>query len=301
MTTLTIASVQFELRGEESVEAFIAHVDALTAEAARNGAELVVFPELASTGLLHAVSDHEVTSETIADDYRGFLADQLDAIVAGLVTIASTHDVIVLGGSHNRIADDGSLRNTAYLVFPDGRIETQDKLHLTPPEHAMGTVGGDDLLVTRIGPFTAGILICADIQFPELSRYLARQGVNLILCPSLTWNRRGVHRVMTGCEARAMENQLYVVMSPLFGTDGLPTDAPMYAVGRAAVTAPVDRTFGLNDGIVVMADTTDERIVYATLDTALVDASRETPEVPGIKLQRPDVYARLAARMVQDV
>jgi predicted amidohydrolase len=239
----------------------------------------------------------KVTSQTIADDYRGFLANQLDEIVDGLKLLAATHDVVLLGGSHNRIADDGSLRNTAYLVFPDGRVETQDKIHLTPPEHSMGTIGGDDLLVTQIGPFTAGILICADVQFPELSRYLVSQGVNLLLCPSLTWNRRGIHRVMTGCAARAIENQAYVVMSPLFGTDGLPSDAPMYAVGQAAITAPVDRTFGLNDGIVAKAETKDEQIIYATLDLDLINASRERPEAPGLKLQRPDVYATLNQRM----
>ncbi len=161
----------------------------------------------------------------------------------------------------------------------------------------MGAKGGDELLVTKVGPFTVGILICADIQFPELSRYLVHRGVDLILCPSLTWNRRGVHRVRTGCQSRAIENQLYVVMSPLFGSSALPVDAPMYAVGKAVVTGPVDKTVGVNDGILATTDSPDEDIVFAELDRDLLLASRANPEAPGLALRRLDLYAKLQAEI----
>jgi predicted amidohydrolase len=207
--------------------------------------------------------------------------------------VAGRHDVVVIGGSHNRLAEDGSLRNTAYVVHPDGQVELQDKTHLTPQEHALGAVGGDELLVTSLGPFTAGVLICADIQFPELSRYLVHRGVDLILCPSLTWNRRGVHRVRTGCQARAIENQLYVVMSPLVGNSGLPTDAPMYATGRALIAGPVDKTIGLNDGLIAIAPDEQEQVLVATLDHDLLMASRAHPEAPGLGLRRLDLFEKL--------
>src|SRR5205085_9246469 len=117
------------------------------------------------------------------------------------------------------------------------------------------------------------LLICADIQYPELSRCLVNRGVELIFCPSLTWNRRGVHRVRTGCQARAIENQLYVVMSPLVGNSGLPIDAPMHAVGRALITAPVDRNVGINDGILAIASDDQEQVLVMTLDRDLLLAS----------------------------
>ncbi|MFF9778578.1 nitrilase-related carbon-nitrogen hydrolase [Streptomyces sp. NPDC013978] len=295
MTQLKVALTQFELRAEHTVDGFLAHMESLIAEAAAQSADAVVFPELASTGLLASVDDHTVTAATVADDYRNRLTGFTDTIVTGLARMAQEHDVVVIGGSHNRIAEDGSLRNTAYVVFPDGRVASQDKIHLTPPEHAMGMLGGDDLLVTRIGAFTVGVLICADIQFPELSRALEQRGVDLIVCPSLTWNRRGVHRVRTGCQARAMEMQSYVVMSPLIGHSGLPADAPLYAVGRALAAGPVDRTIGSNDGILALATTDKEEIVYADLDRDLLLASREKPEIPGLKLRRPDLYPKLLA------
>jgi predicted amidohydrolase len=295
MTDLSVATVQFALRAEPTVEAFLAHTGESVEQAVAQGAEVVLFPELASTGLLGSINDHEVTTASVAADYRHVLTGYAQSIADGLIRLAAAHGVVIVGGSHNRTAEDGSLRNTAYVAHPNGRLELQDKIHLTPQEHALGVRGGDELLVTKLGPFTAGVLICADIQFPELSRHLVHRGVDLILCPSLTWNRRGVHRVRTGCQARAIENQLYVVMSPLVGDSGLPSDAPLYAVGRALVTGPVDRTVGVNDGVLAAAETAHEQVIVQTLDHDLLTASRAEPEAPGLALRRLDLYAKLLA------
>jgi predicted amidohydrolase len=297
MPRLTVATAQFTLRPEHTEDDFLGHIDAVAAEAARRGAELLVLPELASTGLLASIRDHDVTSKTITSDYWNVLSALYTAIEAGVRQIAINRNLVLLGGSHIRLDPDGSLRNTAILAHPDGHVDTQDKLHLTPPEHELGMRGGDRLVVSAVGPFTLGILICADIQFPELSRYLQARGVDMILCPSLTWNRRGVHRVRVGCQARAMENQLYVVMSPLIGTDGLPTDAPMYATGAALVAAPVDRTVGANDGLLGLLDGAEEQLLVLELDPELLEASRARPETPGLGLRRPKLYAALRAEI----
>lgn len=293
MTTLNVAAVQFALRPEPTLEGYFNHVDTVVESAAQSGADLVVLPEFASMGLLASTEGEPTTSETVARDYRERLAPLFPAIKEHAVQLAARLGIAVLAGTHNRIHDDSSLRNTAILAHPDGRVELQDKLHLTPPEHAMGSVGGDTVLVTKIGDFTAGVMICADIQFPEVTRHLTAQGVDLILCPSLTWNRRGVYRVRTGCAARAMESQGFVVMSPLVGSSGLPADAPMHAVGAALIAAPVDKNFGLNDGLLAISEVAEETTVTAVLDREKLDASRRTPEPPGIGLQRPDLYARL--------
>jgi predicted amidohydrolase len=297
MASLTVATTQLDLRAEATVDGFVGHLDQLVRQAASRGAEVVVFPELASTGLLGAIT-HKVTTQTITADYWEVLPRHLDPIVDGIVDMAQRHHVVVLGGSHIRVDPDGTLRNTAYVGHPDGRLEAQDKIHLTPQEHALGASGGDDLLVTKIGPFTAGVLICADIQFPELSRYLVHRGVDLIFCPSLTWNRRGIFRVKTGCQARAIENQLYVVLSTLVGTSGLPADAPMHAVGTPLITAPVDKTVGINDGILATGQGgAGDEVVVATLSHDLLLASRASPEAPGLRLRRTDLYAKLQAEI----
>lgn len=293
MTTLHVAMVQFELRKEPTFEQHISTMERLVREAVEGGAELIVFPEFSSTGLLGTITDRPVIGRKVGEEYRNYLAPMFPMIVERVSELAQQFKVTILGGSHNRIASDNTLRNTAILAHPNGKVEFQDKMHLTPPEHEMGALGGTELLITKVGDFTAGVLICADIQYPELSRYLVDHGVELIICPSLTWNRRGVHRVKTGCMARAMENQVYVVMSPLVGSNGLPEDAPMYAVGKSVATTPVDKTFGLNDGLLALSDSEGEHILYATLDRELLLQSREKPETPGLKLQRPELYKEL--------
>ena len=162
----------------------------------------------------------------------------------------------------------------------------------------MGLTPGDDVLVTTIGPAPAAVQICADIEFPEINRLLARRGVELVLCPSLTWNTRGAHRVRYGAHARAMENQLYVVTSPLVGSSGLPTGRAIHGTGYAMVTGPIDRRSGLDDGVVVAhPDTRTEGMVVADLDFDLIAQSRADPEPPGLSNIRMDLYERLAATL----
>lgn len=298
MSKLTIAVTQFELRAEVSVAGYLEHIDGLVEGAVEAGADLVVFPELASTGLLAMVGDGDLSSHDLDEAYWSHLSQVTPDIVDGLIRISRSRGITLLGGSHIRRVGPAELRNTAYLVRPDGSVQVQDKIHLTPPELDLGLSAGDELLVTEIEGFTVGVLICADIQFPELSRILADRGVNLILCPSLTWNSRGAFRVRTGSHARAIENQLYVAMSPLIGSSGLPVDAPLFTKGNAIVTVPVDKNFGRDNGVGALAEGESESLILFELDRAAVDFSREWPEPPGLKLRRPEIVARLAATHV---
>lgn len=293
--TLAIGVAQFELKAEQSVDGFLAHLESVIAPAVAAGAELVVLPELASMGLLAATHDRPTTA-TIGAAMRDLLAPLWGEIAAGIGDLAAAHGVSVLGGTHCRVADDGSLRNTAILAHPDRSIVLQDKLHLTPQERHVGMVGGDDVMVARVGPMRVGILICADIQIPELGRHLGANGVDLVLNPSLTWNRRGVFRVRNGAHARASENQVFVAVSPLVGASGLPRDAPLHAVGGALVCCPVDRTFGRNDGVLAASVEPAEHALVVDLDLNVLAASRANPEIPGVKLQRPELYEQLRDR-----
>jgi len=297
-TDLRVAAAQFELRPETTFEGFAEHVAAVAAVAADDGAELLVLPELVTTGLL---ASHpragELTVADVPDAYRTVFPACTEPYVELLRTLAGRHSMVILGGSHYRRAGDEH-RNTALLAHPDGRVELQDKLHLTPQEAAMGTTSGDDVLITTIGPVRAAIQICADIEFPEVTRHLALAGVELVLCPSLTWNRRGAHRVRYGAHARALENQLYVVTSPLVGSCGVPADGAIHGTGAALVACPIDRTFGHDDGVVVAhEDTRAEGIVFADLDLDLVAESRARPEPPGLSNIRPDLYRSLEERI----
>jgi predicted amidohydrolase len=296
VSTLSVAATQFELRAERTFDDFEQHAIELIRTAAAAGADVVLLPELVTTGLLASHPRAEqLTVLDLGEAYRSVFPSHTARFIDAMVHAAADYDVVIVG-SHFRETQTGSLRNTAYVVHPDGRVEQQDKLHLIPQERSLGTEAGDEVLITEIRGMRTAVQICADIEFPEVSRYLATRGVDLILVPSLTWNRRGAQRVRYGAHARAMENQLYVAVSTLVGSSGLPRDGAMHGTGHALVAVPLERRFGDNEGTVVAHDDDGtEGFVIAELDSALLEESRAHPEPPGFRYRREDLYARLEA------
>jgi len=294
-TELSVAPVQFDLRAEPTLETFLEHVESAVDDAARAGGEVVVLPELVSTGLLatHPSAD-ELTVADLGEAYRGVFPQYEEAYSERLRALARAKGVWIAGGSRWRLAEDGGCRNTAFLATPDGELHTQDKLHLTPPEKAIGGVGGERVLIASIGSVRVAILICADIEFPELTRHLVTHGVELVLCPSLTWNTRGANRVRYSSLVRALENQLFVAMAPMIGSCGIPRDGALHCKGQAFVACPIDRVFGRNDGVLAMAERRGvEAATVARLDFDQLAESRANPEPPGLSNIRPELYASL--------
>jgi predicted amidohydrolase len=291
-----VASVQMELRPELSLEAWAEHVGGLVAAAAAQDVALVVLPELSTTGLVATHPQAEVLGrDDMNAAYRDVFPPLTDAVRDTLASLAREHGIAICGGSHWRGSEDEGFRNTAYLAQPDGSLHSQDKLHLTWPEEHLGTERGDWIEPVRVGPATVAIQICADIEFPELTRAMALKGAEVILCPSLTWNSRGRHRVRYSCLARSVEHQVFVVMAPLIGTDGIPAGAALHARGKALITVPIDRSFGVPDGILAEADQDGEAMIVADLDLELLREMRRNSDTPGLRHGRPELYQRLMA------
>jgi predicted amidohydrolase len=292
---LTVAPVQFELHAEPRLETFLEHIESVVDDAARAGGEVIVLPELVTTGLLatHPRAQRLTVAE-LEDAYRAVFPEYDEAYGERLRVLATGKGVWIAGGSNWRRAEDGTHRNTAFLAHPDGRLDRQDKLHLTPPERDLGTTPGERLMIATIGSVRVAILICADIEFPELTRHLACNGVELVLCPSLTWNTRGTNRVRYSSLVRAFENQLFVATAPMIGSADLPQDRPLRCKGQAFVACPNDRVFGRNDGVLATTDRPgEEAVTVARLDFEQLAASRANPEPPGLANIRPELYARL--------
>lgn len=295
---MRIAVTQFELRPEPAFDSFAQHLGEVVTNAAAAGADLVVLPELVTTGLLASHPDADrLTAADLAGVYRTLFPSYTQPYTELLRRLAMDLSVAIGGGSHFRRADDGTYRNTGYLAHPDGRVEQQDKLHLTPQELALGATPGDSVLVSTIGPARVGLQICADIEFPEVARYLAVAGVEVVLCPSLTWNRRGAYRIRHCSLARSVENQLFVAASPLLGSCGVPRDGALHGTGRSFVSCPIDRTFGVNDGLLAEEESGHEALLVADLDLARIARSRANPEPPGLTNARPELYQRLMATL----
>ncbi|WP_309066230.1 nitrilase-related carbon-nitrogen hydrolase [Microbacterium sp.] len=295
MTALEITSAQFALAADDDFATFARRVTETAHAASTAGSRVLVLPELVTTSLLAARPDREELRVADLDRvYREHFPRFTDEVIGLYREIARALDLIVVGGSHLRATDGGAVRNTCYVAFPDGRLVQQDKLHLTPAEQKMGVEPGEAVAVFEVDGVRAAVQICADIEFPEVPRLLAGRDVEVIFCPSLTWNTRGAERVRIGAHARAMENQMYVVVSPLVASMGYPVDGAIHGTGNARIAVPLDRTFGRNDGVwAQVTDTREGDLLHARLDFDLLRASRRNPEPPGLANVREDLYRRL--------
>jgi hypothetical protein len=118
-------------------------------------------------------------------------------------------------------AENGDILNIAYVFLRDGSmVYTQEKLHPTPSERRNGGTSraamARNVIPTDCGPI--GVMICYDsANFPEMARHLVNQGAMMLFVPFCTDERRGYLRVRYCCQARAVENQCYVVTSGVVG------------------------------------------------------------------------------------
>src|SRR5690606_3319129 len=99
-----------------------------------------------------------------------------------------------------------------------GSWDAQRKVHITPNERSYwGMTGGDRIAVFKTDVAKIGILICYDVEFPELPRLLADEGMQILFVPFLTDTQNGYNRVRYCAQARAIENECYVVTAGSVG------------------------------------------------------------------------------------
>ncbi|MGQ9368755.1 carbon-nitrogen hydrolase family protein [Azospirillum sp. ST 5-10] len=290
MTVLRVAAAQYPVERIASLDAFRAKAGRWTAEAAGNGAGLLVFPEYGAmelTALAGIAGD--LDAQTAA------LQPLVPAVRETFRALARRHGVWLLAPSLPVRGGDGRLRNVAWLMAPDGRVGAQEKLVPTRFERERWDLRGGGaarVFATPWGP--VGICVCYDAEFPLIARRQAEAGAVLLLVPSCTDAPAGWHRVRVGAAARALENQCFVVQAPTVG------EAPWCPaidvnVGAAAVYAPPD--LGMpDDGVVAMGTMNAPGWLYADLDLAAVERVRRDGHVLNLR-HWPD-HAGLAAAEV---
>ncbi|MBZ0089162.1 MAG: acyltransferase, partial [Thermoanaerobaculia bacterium] len=164
------------------------------------------------------------------------------------------------------------------MFAPGGRSSWQGKLHVTRWERDEWRIRPRRLLrlfECALGRFAVNI--CYDAEFPELARAAARMGADLLLVPSCTDDRHGFLRVRYCAQARAIENQLYVVHACTVGSlPAVPAVSLNY--GQAAVMTPSDSRFA-RDGVQAEGAVNQEMMIVADLDLEELRASRDTGTV----------------------
>ena len=167
----------------------------------------------------------------------------LDDFMQLFKTMAIKYQCIIQAGTFPVAFESLIYQNRAYLFMPDGRIDYQDKLMMTRFENEQWLIkSGQQLKCFDTVYGKIAINICYDSEFPLLARAQVEAGCVLILVPSCTDTVAGYHRVKIGCQARALENQCYVVQASLVG-DAPWSEAVDVNVGAAAIYTPVDRGF----------------------------------------------------------
>ncbi|MBR2568426.1 MAG: carbon-nitrogen hydrolase family protein, partial [Paenibacillus sp.] len=203
-------------------------------------------------------------------------------------TLAKNSSMHIIGGTHV-IRKGEHLYNVAHLFYPDGRVATQAKLHITPTEVTEWNMNkGDGLQVFETDKGVIAMLTCYDIEFPEIVRMAKARGADVIFCPSCTDDRHGFHRVRYTSHARAIENQVYIVLTGTVGS--LPTVDFMRAnFGQAAIITPNDIPFPPR-GLLAEGEINQDMIVTADLDLSLLEEVRERGSVTTWRDRRTDLY-----------
>ncbi len=284
-----IASVQYQLRKISSFEDFAQQVQFVLSSAAEYNPNYVLLPELFTTQLLSFIK---------TDNIRGAVRS-LDRFTKKYVELLSFYadkgGYYLIGGTHPTIRE-GNLYNTSYLFTPSGKVFTQDKVHRTRWEkESWGMTAGDEFKVFETAYAPISILICYDIEFPEAARAVSEAGSEIIFVPSCTDDRQGYLRVKYCSQARAIENQVFVVTSGTVGN--LPVENMNLHYGQAAIFTPSDFPFS-RDGIAAEGVINQEQIVISDLELDLLDENRLKGTTIPLLDKRKDVYDKVP--VIQD-
>ncbi|MEK8128534.1 carbon-nitrogen hydrolase family protein [Paenibacillus filicis] len=281
---IRVSAVQYHLHTVASFGEFAEQVEHYVKTAAEFEAEFVLFPELFTTQLLSIGHPDNRRQGLPITALPGFTGDY-EALFKRLAVSTGMH---LIGGTHV-VEENGKLYNAAYLFYPDGRIATQRKLHITPSEVKEWSMGaGDSLSVFDTDKGRIAVLVCYDIEFPEIVRMAKARGADIIFCPSCTDDRHGFHRVRYTCHARAIENQVYVVTTGTVGS--LPTvDFMRGNYGQAAIITPNDVPFP-PAGIMTAGEINGDMVITGDLDLQLLYNVREKGSVTTWRDRRTDLY-----------
>lgn len=281
--------------------ATIEKVAKLTADAATNGATLVVFPEAFVPGSPLWIGSRRIWDGD-ADWYRLLVEN---AVVLGgascnrLGEIARENDVWLVIGVQEREPHGTSIYNTTLYFSPEGQlVQHHRKLVPTGPERTVWTPGdGSTLAVVQAGEARIGGLTCWENYMPLARFYLYSQGVEVWLAPTLAAGDAWISTM----QHIACENRMFVIgVNPVLHLDAIRADFP----GRDELVAAYlesnrewadeGNTVIVNPRGVTVAGPIREReeTLYADLDLGIVASERRRMDPTG-HYNRPDVFQLL--------
>lgn len=274
--------IQWQMRPYQDLDELLNQAEYFIDAVAGYRSDFVLFPEFFNAPLM-AKDNHLSTPEAIRE-----LAKHTKAIVDKFSEFSISYNINIISGSMPEMRD-GGLYNVGYLCRRDGTIERYEKLHVTPDEAKVwGMQGGNQIKAFDTDCGKIGILICYDSEFPELSRLLADEGMDILFVPFLTDTQNGYSRVRHCSQARAIENECYVAIAGSVGN--LPNVENMdIQFAQSMVFTPCDFSFPTN-GIKAEATPNTEMILIADVDIDLLRELNQFGAVKNLKDRRKDLF-----------
>ncbi|WET00759.1 bifunctional GNAT family N-acetyltransferase/carbon-nitrogen hydrolase family protein [Flavobacterium johnsoniae] len=279
---IRLGLIQWQMRPLNNVEALFEQAEFFIDAVSGYGSDFALFPELFIAPLM-ADYNHLSEAEAIRE-----LARHSDPIRKRFQEFAISYNINIITGSMPYL-EGGNLYNVGFLCKRDGTSEMYTKIHITPNEVIhWGMKGGSQFKTFDTDCGKIGILICYDVEFPELSRLLADEGMNILFVPFLTDTQNGYTRVKHCSQARAIENECYVAIAGCVGN--LPKVNNMdIQYAQSSVFTPSDFAFPSN-GIKAEATPNTEMTLIVDVDLNLLKELHEHGSVKTLKDRRSDLY-----------
>jgi len=277
-----IAAVQYLLRPIDDWDGFENQVRFILKAAAEYKPNFVMLPEILTSQLL-SFMDADIDVKAAVRRLHDFTPRYQDL----MTELAKKYQFYLIAGTHPNLRE-GLLYNTAFMFSPSGDTFMQDKIHRTRWERDMwDTSAGDKLQLFHTDYGAVSILICYDIEFPELARQVCEAGADILFVPSSTDDRQGFWRVRYCAQARAIENQVYVAMTSTVGN--LPVEGLSMHYGQASIMTPSDFGFS-RDGIAAEGVVNMEQVVIADVDLDALTQNRLNGTTIPLYDKRRDIY-----------
>jgi predicted amidohydrolase/ribosomal protein S18 acetylase RimI-like enzyme len=281
-SVVRLGLVQWQMRHLPSLEALTEQMEFFIDAVSNYQSDFILFPEFFNAPLM-AKYNHLAEYDAIRA-----LANYTEPIRRKCVEFAISYNVNIICGSLPLYYED-KLFNVAYLCRRDGSWDVQYKIHITSSElTSWAFTGGDNIKVFDTDSGRIGILICYDVEFPELGRIMAEQGMEILFVPFVTDTQNGYNRVRHCSQARAIENECYVAIAG--GVGNLPRVSNMdIQYAQSAVFSPSDFAFPTN-AIVSEATPNTEMTLIADVNLDLLKELHNDGSVRNLKDRRPDLY-----------
>jgi len=274
--------VQWQMRLYKDLDELMQQAEYFIDAVSDYRSDFALFPEFFNAPLM-AENNHLSVSEAIRE-----LAKHTSTIVSKFSELAISYNINIITGSMPEMVGN-QLFNAGYLCKRDGGIERFEKIHVTPDEvKVWGLQGGTQLRTFDTDCGKIGILVCYDVEFPELSRLLANEGMDILFVPFLTDTQNGYSRVRNCAQARAIENECYVAIAGSVGN--LPKVHNMdIQYAQSTVFTPCDFSFPQN-GIKAEATPNTEMILIVDVDIDMLRELNQFGSVRNLKDRRTDLY-----------